>query len=104
NVQSAKTRVHDAKSAQSVINGVAPIIEDVRGKYIDELSERLGVSVDYVSIGDFESFFGEDDGAGNAPLEVIQEAYRRYFVIPGDRKFEKTLFRFLLSRLLKRKD
>jgi hypothetical protein len=39
-----------------------------------------------------------------APIEVIRETFKAHFIDSEDSKFEKSLFRFLLNRLGKRKD
>jgi hypothetical protein len=102
NLQSAKSQIHRADEAKIIIEGVVPIINSVRHNIIDE-ALALSDGVDpYISITAAEAILS--DNPNEAPIDLIRETFRTYFIDSEDRKFDKTLFRFLLNRLAVYKD
>ncbi|HSZ54155.1 MAG TPA: RNA-directed DNA polymerase [Tepidisphaeraceae bacterium] len=101
NIQSAKSVIRRADDARLEIDGITPILEDVRKRYIADLSELLGVE-GYVAPHTMEAMLTQEDG--ETPIEVLRETYKAYFIDADPYKFDKTLFRFLVKRLGKAKD
>lgn len=101
-LQSSKSEIHRADEAKEIIDGVAPVINSVRERYIEEIISALGLDNPYISLSYAESLLA--DYPEDAPLELIHEAYQTYFLDSSDDDFDTTLFRFLLKRLGKAKD
>jgi hypothetical protein len=98
NLQSAKTEIMSAADAKRTIEGIAPIIGDVVKQY-REFVEEMGSIDPYTSISQIEENVKPDD----APVEVVHEAFRLNFV-DKTKRFNKTLFHFLLNRLGSQQD
>jgi len=95
NVQSAKTYIVDAERALLEIDGVGPVISQIRGDLLTELREAAAVS-SYGTVADLERFVEENPE--NPPVEVLERAFEEYFLREGN-EFDKSLFHFLLTRL-----
>ena len=94
NLQSAKTAILPAKVARTKIEGIAPILGAIQKRYKDLLAEIVEAIGPYATIAEIEAGVNPDE----APLEVVQEAFRENF-IDTTAPFNKTLFHFLLNRL-----
>jgi hypothetical protein len=102
NLQSAKSQIYRADEAKILIEGIVPIINSVRRNII---SEAIALSNDgdpYISMTAAEAILS--DNPEEAPVELVRETYRTYFIDSEDSKFDKTLFRFLLKRFANYKD
>ena len=105
NFQAAKSEIHRADEAKSIIEGVATTIDTVRHKFISRMAVFFGEDYNAMSMDDFEMLLAaHGDDPNDAPIEVIQETYKTYFIDSDDLKFDKSLFRFLLGRLGKQAD
>ena len=98
NLQSAKTQIVSAAHARRTIEGIAPIISEVVQRY-REFVEGMASINPYSSISQIEENVKPDD----APVEVVQEAFRLNFIVEP-KHFNKTLFHFLLNRLGAQRD
>jgi len=101
NLQSAKSQIHRADDARAEIEEVTAVVNSVRTRFISEVVKQTGYGDPYMSVTEADEILDESPEA--APIEVIQETYQTYFIDSGDR-FNRTLFRFLLSRLGKQSD
>jgi hypothetical protein len=102
NLQAAKTNIYRADDARVIIEGVADTIGRVSKKYIDDIIKITGVDDPYTSISKVEKEY--ELNPDEAPIEIIRETYKAYFMDIDDSTFEKSLFKFMLNRLGKRKD
>ena len=96
NLQSKKVEIYDAAVARAKFEEVTARVRSVKEAFIDAIEGDPYMSV-------YEADKVLDENPDNAPLEIIQEAYRRYIIDGGD-DFDDTLFRFLLSRLGKQRN
>jgi Reverse transcriptase (RNA-dependent DNA polymerase) len=101
NLQSAKSEIHRADHAREKIEEVTAVVKSVRNRFISEVVKQTGHGDPYMSVTEADEILEESPEA--APIEVIQETYQAYFVDSGG-GFNRTLFRFLLSRLSKQGD
>ena len=95
NLQSAKSEIHRADDAREKIEEVTAVVKSVRNRFISEVA-KTGHGDLYMSVSEADEILEENPDA--APIEVIQQTYQTYFIDKGDR-FNRTLFRFLFSRL-----
>jgi hypothetical protein len=102
NIQTAKTGIHPADVALTLIEGVQPIIKLTVNRFIQEIRDVLLTDNPYITMFDAEDALSATPE--DTPIEVIREAFRTYFIDYNERGFDKTLFRFLLKRLSKQKD
>lgn len=101
NLQSAKSEIHRADAAREKIQEVTAVVNSVRHRFITEIVKQTGFGDPYMSMSEADEILEENPDA--APIEVIQQTYQTYFIDSSDR-FNRTLFRFLLSRLGKQGD
>ena len=100
NLQSAKTKILPSNEAINEIEGIQPVITMVTNQFDKEL-----LSFQFMS-----DYFDEDDdddlkkGKDEPSMEVIRETFTTYFINGTDEKFDKTLFHFLINRLIKEND
>jgi hypothetical protein len=94
NVQSAKTYIVEAAQAILEIDGVGPIISEIRADLQAQIREEAAGA--YGTVADLERIVEENPE--NPPVEVLERAFEQYFLQqePG---FDKSLFHFLLTRL-----
>jgi hypothetical protein len=95
NLQSAKTKILTAKEAFNEIEGIQPVIETITEKINFEIFSFFNPSP-------YNEPEEEDDD--DTPLEIIKETMNTYFINDGDENFDKTLFHFLINKLIKHKD
>lgn len=100
-LNSAKTRIYSVDEAKRIIDGVSQTIEKIK----EQLKENDGVfdfmkyfQNDYVDHDTIEQLFKLNDKPSAESVQVLEEAFRINF-IENAKDFDKTLFRFLLSRL-----
>lgn len=120
NVQSSKTRILTAEEATKEIDGLQTIIEEIASTIpnYEEFRQELSRIVSAVKVSgedDFDEveFLDEETEPetvekvkltpDSASFDVIKKAFSEFF-INSEKKFDKTLFRFLLRRLGDAKD
>src|SRR5579872_5524695 len=101
NVQSAKSEIYRAADAEEKIEEVTAVVKSARNRYIKEVVKQTGHGDPYMSVTEADEILEETPDS--APIEAIQELYQTYFVDLGT-DFNRTLFRFLLSRMAKQRD
>lgn len=101
-VQTAKLEVADQAHARARIEGLLPALRTILRDFVDSIAEIFGISDPYFSLPRAETMLSQN--ANNAPVGLIREAYRRYFLQPANGPFNKTLFHFLLRRLARASD
>lgn len=101
NLQSAKSEILSASQAQTRIEEVTMALRSVLHEFIAEVVQQSGLGDPYIDVSQADQIL--EDSVDDAPIEVIQRAYRHYFM-EEPRKFNKSLFRFLLNRLAKQSD
>ena len=101
NLQSAKSDIYRADEAQEKIEEVTAVVKTARNRFIKEVVRQTGHGDPYMSVSQADEIL--EESPDSAPIEVIQQTYQTYFV-DGDAKFNRTLFRFLLSRLARQAD
>jgi hypothetical protein len=99
NLQSSKTKILSASEALSEIEGIQPVIAMVTKQFENETFIFQFASA-YFDEEETESTT-EEDGPS---IEVIRETFKTYFIDGSDEKFDKTLFHFLINRLIKEFD
>jgi hypothetical protein len=106
NLQAAKSEIHRADKAQRIIEGITPIIDAVRHKFISEMASLFSEEYSAMSMSQFETLLAAStaDDPKDTPIEIVRETYQTYFIDSGNTHFDKSLFRFLLGRLGKQKD
>jgi hypothetical protein len=95
NLQSAKTSILRADDAREEFEGIAVEITAVHKRYRERLIELIGDANPYMPISVLE----KNVDARTAPLEVIHETFASNFLEEPRKKFNKSLFRYLLNRL-----
>jgi hypothetical protein len=98
NLQSSKTKILPSNDALIEIEGIQPVISMVTKQFESELP-FFGDS-HYFSFSEEAEVNNDDD----TPIEIIRETFRTYFINSPDDKFDKTLFHFLINRLIKEVD
>ena len=95
NLQSAKTSILNSIDANVEIESIFPIIHRVANQLREEaikvVSSFYGVEYEYY---DPDAEISEDSE------KVIEEAFRSYFLEAEESKFDKSLFHYLLNRLV----
>ena len=99
NIQSSKTKILSASEALSEIEGIQPVIAMVTKQFENE-AFTFQFASSYFEEEETESTT-EEDGPS---IEVIRETFKTYFIDGSDEKFDKTLFHFLINRLIKEFD
>lgn len=102
NVHAGKSRIHRADAAKTIVEDVAPVLDTIRKKFIREIAAIFDMDASGLSVADADGLLKENPE--EAPLTVIREAFKAFFVDEMDGQFRKTLFHFLLGRLGKAKD
>jgi hypothetical protein len=100
NLQSSKTKILSTSEALIEIEGIQPVIQMVSEQLRLE-SLEFNFLPEYFDISDVND--GEEEVV-EPPIEVIKETFKTYFIHGNDENFNKTLFHFLLNRLIKEKD
>ena len=100
-IQTAKSRIFTSEEARERIDGIQPILQEVRGNFIHEVAEIFAIDQSYFLLGDAEQILA--DNPDDVPIEIIRDAFERFFV-RQEHPFDKTLFRFLLGRLRNARD
>lgn len=94
NLQSAKSEILTQENTVEKIEAVSPIIAGLASKYVEEF--RAAIGNPYASVSEVDEYLSQNPS--EAPLELLEGAYREYF-LAANKKFDRTLFRFLLNRL-----
>lgn len=98
-LQSSKTNILPAAEAVSTIEGIQPIIKMISTNLLEnEITFQTGAS--YLSDEELSS----EDKPDEAPIEVIREVFKTYFINGTTDKFNKTLFHYLINRLIAEND
>jgi hypothetical protein len=102
NLQVAKTNIHRADDARSIIEEVTDTIARVNKKYIDIINKIMNLGDPYAPISKVEKKY--ELNPDNTPILMIRETFKAHFIDSPEGRFEKSLFKFLINRLGKRKD
>lgn len=103
NLQAAKTSIASASAAKKEFEGIAVEIAAVQKKFKEFLTEMLGEIDPYMSIAAIEENVDADD----APMEIVRGTFKKNFLrgfFGPPKRFNKTLFHYLLNRLGKQAD
>lgn len=93
NLQSAKTEICDKTQSRQRIDGVTEIIHNLNRKLARELTESGG---GYLKPEEVLKALQSQSG----PMpEILERAFADYFVEPSGRRFDSTLYHYLLVRL-----
>lgn len=95
-IQGTKTKVRDKSEALRLVDGVTPVIDDLSQKLRREVIATHGLDTAYLTVAEIDAYLS--DRAGPPPA-VLERAFNERFSRAGDKEFNKTLFRYLLSRL-----
>jgi hypothetical protein len=98
NLQTAKTQILDAEQARHKIDGVTPTIDVIKEQLAEELRDIWSVADASGTLADIDSIVSPD--SDSPTLEVLERAFHDYFSSGSDRPFDKTLFHYLLTRLV----
>ena len=96
-LQSAKTKIHTFDEARTIIDGIQPVLQPI----IKNLIEALGINNPYFSVTQADELLEQMEA--DTPIEVLTQAFQEHFIDAEEKKFDKTLFHFLLKRLGKSK-
>ena len=97
NLQSAKTKIHTSDEARTIIDGIQPVLQPI----MEDLNEALGIDNPYFSTAQVDELLEQMEG--DTSVEVLTQAFLEHFIDADEKKFDKTLFHFLLKRLSKSK-
>jgi hypothetical protein len=100
--QGTKSDIHRADEARALIEGVLPELNRVARQFVAEIVRTSGLGDPYLSVPEAETILLQNPS--DAPLDLIRDAYKAYFIDSADTTFNHTLFRFLLNRLGKSED
>jgi len=100
-IQPSKTDIFRADEAIKEIDGIEPILQNVRSRFVEQIKVAIGIT-SYMTFDEAERIYNETPDTFSS--QVLSETYRLYFIDSPDNKFDKTLFRFLLHRLGKKGD
>ena len=95
NLQSSKTEILPSSEGRLKIEGVIPTITPLAKHYLKEIAEALGIRAEYLTVSEAEAALAMK--GMTIPTPLLQQAYRAHFM--DDKRFEKTLFHFLLARM-----
>lgn len=95
-LQSAKTKVMGKSQAKATIDGVALVIGDIADTLAAEIGEAQGLGDDYLPSWEVDEILESREGP---PPEILERAFQEHFAAAGDDRFNKTVFRYLLTRL-----
>jgi hypothetical protein len=96
NLQSAKTKIERVDDARSIIDGIAPVIENIHEELRRDLKAHYPDTSGYAWLSDIENIFKSDPDA--PPPEVLERAFHDHFLAASEH-FDKTLFHYILTRL-----
>ncbi len=96
-VQSAKSEIVSAHEATQRIEGLLPALRSILQDFVNSVEELFDIAEPYFTLSDAEQLLNSN--AENAPIGLIREAYRKFFMADVSRGFNKTLFHFLIRRL-----
>lgn len=102
NLQSAKSEILRLDDAKCEIEGVIPILANVRRNFMKRVIQALGGTNPYITLMQADELLATSPD--EAPIDFIRDAYRAYFIDSPDSSFDKTLFHFLLRRLAAQED
>lgn len=100
NLQSSKTKILPSNEALNEIEGIQPVITMVTKQFENELLSFEFPS-EYFDNDEEQTTENKED---DTPIEVIRETFKTYFINGTDDKFDKTLFHFLINRLIVEND
>jgi Reverse transcriptase (RNA-dependent DNA polymerase) len=95
-IQSSKTSLLRADEARVQFDGIQPVLLPIARKFSASIAAAAGLDTDYMSPSEIASALV---GLDSPPTELLRQTYRAYFIDEPRRKFEKTLFHFVLGRL-----
>lgn len=95
-LQSAKSEILSREKATSKIDGVIPAIEGIQVQLSKELSQG-GPYDGFAGLKELDESIRKDENT-HAP-EVLERAFNDRFINSDDSAFDRTLFRYLLTRL-----
>ncbi len=95
-LQSAKTKILNKSDATTEVDRVAAIIRDIADTLIAEIAEEEGIDVDYIPTWEIDKFLESRVGP---PPEILERAFEEHFGLFASEPFDKTVFRYLLTRL-----
>lgn len=98
NIQSGKTKILNANEAYIEVEGIQPIIGIVGQRFKEEM-KAFELSSAYYDVED-ES----DEKQEQIPIAIIKQTFITYFVQGTDSNFDKTLFHYLMNRLIQELD
>jgi hypothetical protein len=101
-VQTAKSEIVTADEAKDSIQGLLPALYTILQDFVDSIRDLFGVTNPYFNLADAEQML--EANPDSAPIGLIREAYRRFFLQNTDGRFDRTLFHFLLRRLARAGD
>lgn len=94
NIQTSKTGIYPNEKAKIIIEGIQPIIREIKFEFEKEIVEEFGNP--YMNFIEAESV--SNNNIDDEPIEVIIRAFDKHFIDNDDSNFDKTLFHFLLKR------
>jgi len=97
-----KSRIYQTDEAKAIIEGVMPILDTVRDKFVAKIIRHFKLPDAYISMPEAEKILSREPD--DTTVEIIRETYKTYFIDSTDDSFNSTLFHFLLNRLGKHKD
>lgn len=116
NLHTSKTEILTSVEARAKIDAITAKVKEVRLKFLSQISDIYEMGDPYL-FSEIPLEVVNDDplsSPDSAPLVVIQEAYEDYIIgevkftkedeREADRKFDKTLFHYLLNRLAREAD
>lgn len=98
NLQSAKTKIHTSDEARTIIDRVESKLRPIK----KNLNEAFGIDNSYFSTTEVDALLEQMEE--DAPVEVLKQAFQKYFIEAEEKNFDQTLFHFLINRLGKSKD
>lgn len=102
NIQSSKTQILTHAKATAEIDGIQPSLKDIQDRFQKAIVESIEAQYlgDDASVQDDEVLTANED---ETPIGIIKEAFKVHFVDCEDSKFDKTLFHYLINRLVQDK-
>jgi hypothetical protein len=97
NLQSTKTKIRASDQARTIVDGIQPILQPI----IKDFIEAFSIDNPYFSVTQADELLEQMEE--NTPVEVLTQAFQEHFIDAEEKKFDKTLFHFLLKRLGKSK-
>lgn len=100
-LQTSKTSLLRTDEARTHIDGIQPVLAPLAKKFIASIATAAGIDAAYLSPAEAAVLLSNLD---SPPTDLLQQAYRAYFIDEPKRKFEKTLFHHILTRLGQARD